>query len=213
MYPAQASEIFIAQDDLVIDRSNDESLLATQTQSLDTSNNIVKRDFSGRLSWFATVVPKIQGQNLYRDEYTLSIVVVSNRDPAMSTASLFPNPDNERVVNVVFNGAGIGGGDVTLTGATAQDVTLRRGEWLMLSANTNVFNGYDSMGNVLYIALPIFRWYRVVAADAPQGSTVDATLHGPDWDANLATQATIVTGAVSVYEKTIRLDQSSLWTY
>ena len=44
----------------------------------------------------------------------------------------------------------------------------------------------------------------------------DVTLVGPDWDwQNLIrtpTQVTIVRGAVAVFEKTIRLETSSLWT-
>jgi outer membrane protein insertion porin family len=76
------------------------------------------------------------------------------------------------------------------------------GEWLMLSGYRN--------------SAPTYRWYRVVDVSEVAGSgpyTRDVTLFGPDWHITAAsTEATLLNNIVAVYEKTIRLETSGLWT-
>jgi hypothetical protein len=97
----------------------------------------------------------------------------------------------------------------------------------MLSPNAAlVFNGATGSPNVPVV----FRWYRVAAADdepllnAAGYWTLDVTLEGADWVypallmANTAnptqcgTRVTVVKDVVAVYEKTVRLQNHSLWT-
>ena len=71
---------------------------------------------------------------------------------------------------------------------------------------------------------PSHRWYKVIAADsdlidsdnvtnAPPNSWIRfITLEGPDWRSDSNTQVTLVKNVVAVFDKTIRLDTSSLWT-
>jgi hypothetical protein len=108
------------------------------------------------------------------------------------------------------------------------DLRVRSGNWVMLSAKVWP-NGDFSLAPV-----SVFRWYRVATADEPQpnsvdpatdGYYVDVSLVGPDWTdviqaqisagvqpAALLTQATLVSDVVAVYEKTIRMETSGMWT-
>jgi hypothetical protein len=140
-----------------------------------------------------------------------------------------------------FYSAGLSGGDVALvdkslysqlSGGTSvpssatpyEDLLVKRGQWILLARNVVV-------GTNVY---PEFRWYKVTEVDPdelniatssellqspPSGIPIrHVTLFGQDWNlimsANAAEQtfAYIVPGVVAVYEKTIRLENSSLWT-
>jgi hypothetical protein len=204
----------MSQDDLAFNIPQDPTQAPYQVYVKDSSGNYAKRDSFGALSWMATVTPKIEGLHVYRDLYTLSIVVFANRDASMSNvSSVTGKPDNERVVDVTtFYGNGIGGGDVQLktNRSIPEDLKLKHGDWLMLAGNTPVSGGST---------LPLFKWYRVIAAgDDPQpsggGYTRDVTLHGPDWDDGTVTntQAVIIRDVAAVFEKTIRLENTSLWS-
>jgi hypothetical protein len=53
----------------------------------------------------------------------------------------------------------------------------------------------------------ICRWYRVIDADEPNGTTVDVTLAGADWEVPTNnTRAVVCQGVVAVFEKTITLE-------
>ena len=171
-------------------------------------------------------------------EYILSIVVFHRR--IIDRQLTNENTVNERVVFVrnFYSGTpAISGGDVQLeTRVTTpprlfqdlkQDLELRSGDWVLLSAR----RAYLPQPNPPWDPIVnIHRWYRVANVDeapSPNGSTWvrDVTLVGPDWDWQsnitlrtqnnipLTTQVTIVRGVVAVFEKTIQLETSSLWTY
>jgi hypothetical protein len=232
----QAIGVFMSSDDLVFDLLPD----PTEPPIQNWGENDTQRQSEGRFSWMATLTPiqdtLIDGGTLAQntDLYLLSIVVFHRRDMTMTMQVDTPSiegPDNERLVEVLrFDGAGYGGGEVVLrtierttpSNTTPdhykEDLTLRNGDWLMLSAK------------VAALPQPVhfFRWYRVLAADAieplPSGEFIrSVTLQGTDWDriiltmaqvpgANMVTQATLMNNVVAVYEKTIRLETSSLWT-
>jgi hypothetical protein len=222
----QAETIFAVGDDLAYTRPDDRSLNAVQTMVND-GTNMLKRQTEGMLTWAATLAPKIEydtsGNPLTTDLYILSILVFDRRDNSfpLDTKTTLDDGSNavnpERLVDVTsFPGGGIGGGEVVLAarpGATprnAGDLDLRAGDWVMLSGYRNL--GGQQIG-------PLFLWYRVADTDpevdissgTPQRYV---TLQGPDWPqaltnvsgGNSYTQATLMTGLVAVYEKTIRID-------
>ena len=107
------------------------------------------------------------------------------------------------------------------------DLDIRQGQWVMLSGAVNT--------NTTGVWTVMHKWYRVVAADSevaiddtgapamhPTSNTAwkNVTLAGPDWPVwattnqggVVNTQVTIMPGVVAVFEKTIRLENSSLWT-
>jgi hypothetical protein len=165
-------------------------------------------------------VPRVDPNNAFKDQYILSIVVFSRRDVNFTMDDL-----NERVVSVEdFYAAGVGGGDLRLRGGSAEQLALKSGDWLMLMANLTV----GSAGPPTIPYTPYFRWYRVVETDnEPEFSGGvwyrDATLQGPDWPVWTSsptaaptatnTRAALIANVFAVYERTIRLETSSLWSY
>ena len=198
----QASQIFLGDDDLVFRLPTDRTLPPQQ----EFGSSLSKRQWEGKFSWMATLVPQLDS-----DLYLLSIVVFHRRDSYAEA---------DRIVDVTFDSLGFNGGDVTLsalpsasttTPATADDLRMKQGEWLMLARRNTVTNRRD------------FRWYRIQSADSgpverdPPGSGYDRslTLFGQDWpvsNTNVVHKAVWIPGVVAVYEKTIRLETSSLWT-
>ena len=126
--------------------------------------------------------------------------------------------ESERVVEVVITGSGISGGEVMLKAPTAAQLTLRPSDWIMLSANSSVGS--------------IFRWYRVsytesevkLVTDPSNGNPLyykrNAVLEGADWNRPewfpnqtlfYPTQATIMNDIIGVYQRPIRLENTSLY--
>ncbi|MDP6557418.1 MAG: hypothetical protein QGG71_22325, partial [Pirellulaceae bacterium] len=213
-----ADEVFVAQDELVFDLPDEKNLPPVQN-----FNGNVKRLYEGNFSWMATLVPRVDVGGVFRNEYLLSIVVFHKRDRSMA---MFVDADGsggfsagdppsyfERLVDVAtFHATGYAGGDVALQSTALEDLELKEGDWIMLAGS----------GGAGGIEAPEFKWYRVVATEreptfisASSRWQRDATLQGSDWQrpewhlpstAALfrPTQATLVTGVVAVYEKTVR---------
>ena len=159
------------------------------------SDDEVKRYADGRFSWMVTLVPDTTQATPF---YTLSVVIFDKRvfPPQEVVASVgfppLPPPPPPPVA--------LGGGPVTLNAAVPLNV--REGEWVML-------------GQTRPSGQRMYKWYRVLATDNRAGqNTRSVTLQGPDWpvDAGVTTEAVYAQGAVAVYEKTIRVETSSLWT-
>lgn len=203
MSVSQAGQIFLGGDDLVFSLVTDRTLPPQQKFDFGGAGTpeALKRQWEGKFSWLATLVPK---PGYTSDTYLLSIVVFHRRDPLV---------DAERMVDVTtFHSNGFNGGDVTLSAlpAAKDDLKMKEGEWLML-AGMNAGTGQH------------FRWYRIQTADAaPYEDTSvtppvwrrELTLFGQDWPVTQLTvhKAVWIPGIVAVYEKTIRLETSSLWT-
>jgi hypothetical protein len=225
MAPLQADLLFVERDDLVFNISDDVTLTPDQDFGLGGV-----RQFEGLFSWFATLVPISDVSGSLRNQYRLSVVVLHRRDLSMqmyqdlNTNNQWdagePPTGNERLVRVAsFGSAGYAGGDVILESDAVEDLELKTGEWIMLAGSRGVPS----------IESPDFRWYRVAATEtepeqiAPNQWQRQATLIGSDWQrlewhtsvpgSFRPTQATLMTGVVSVYEKTIRLETSSLWIH
>ncbi len=195
----QAGQIFLGDDDLVFNLPEDRTL--PPEQKFDSS--LTKRQWEGKFSWLATLVPKAGTGNKL---YLLSIVVFHRRETLA---------DAERMVDVAPVPAamtvGLNGGDVLLSSTAEDDLKMKEGEWLMLS-------GIDGSNR------EHFQWYRIQTADAGPvsnsagtGYERDLTLFGQDWlfgqmTGSGKTNAIWIPGIVAVYEKTIYLETSSIWT-
>ncbi len=225
---AQADEIFLSPDPLIFERPGDRTVMPVQnfTWITGATPTVRKRQAKPTISWIATLVPKLDLRGNVTTEYTLSVVVFRRRvlDPDVTNE----NVASERVVRVIttlgppvitdfFSGnPALGGGDMQLStrvGRPVEDLNVREGQWVMLSRLKMTTAGST---------VQVHKWYRVVAVEEeprPNGNfwQRDVTLVGPDWDwdptGTLPTQVTIIDGVVSVLERTVRLETSSLWTY
>lgn len=195
----QAGQFFLGEDDLVFNLPKDRTMSPEQRFSFDDSaapvtTGPLKRQWEGKFSWLATLIPNSV------DTYLLSIVVFHRRDLAV---------DGERPSTVTFNSSGYNGGDVLLNASSPDDLKMKEGEWLMLAGVRSVSERH-------------FRWYRIQTADAGPvensggGYERNLTLFGQDWPVTQLlpayNKAIWIPGVVAVYEKTIRLETSSLWT-
>lgn len=221
MTAEQADAIFLGQDDLVFDLPKDKSLPPAQNYVAGS-----RREYEGTISWMATAAPRMDQSGQLQNLYILSIVVFHRRDSALMMDAV-----NERVATIpadLFHSAGITsgdgvaptGGDVTIVqhpGSTnpAEDLEVKVGNWVMLARLLPPVRPATA-------GVPLFRWYRVISADPDSELNTatnlwqrDVTLEGPDWpvSTNYPTQVVIVSNVVAVYEKTIRLESSSLWNY
>lgn len=209
----------LAASDLVF-RSSDDLLFTASTTGQDNppeqtvfgelSGNLVMRPYSeltnaggtpakrasdGNYSWLATIVSDPTSSAL-ASQVTVSVAVFYKRD--LSDPSL-----TERVGTVSFSlGAGIGGGEVSVTHppppAGTQLKPLKPGQWVMVAGRRGGAPNRD-----------YYRWYRVVAADNASTSTLfqQVTLAGADWDPNIGnSQIWMFDNIVTVYEKNMRLE-------
>lgn len=215
-----ANRQFQFQDDLAITADDSDKTLPPERvyREISSSGAVGQGLSNGEYSWFATLCPreitsKYDNTSIGYPEtlYTLSVVVCKRRDRAFYVpASGQQGPLGERVVTVISTGnfKGGSGGRVVLTAAHDPldpdlDISdsLRAGDWVMLCKEQAIASGG---------LLTICRWYRVLAVDAE--STINGAawernvvLDGPDWvfDNNFPTQATLVSGVVTVVERVV----------
>lgn len=96
---------------------------------------------------------------------------------------------SETTAALEFQGGGLSGGSAQITGA----VDVKVGHWIMVSSGA------------------LFKWYRITHVGQAAGNTL-VTLNGQDWAGGLTgNTATILPGIVGVYERTIRLEASTLY--
>jgi hypothetical protein len=201
-------------DDIAYDRFRDgvvvrdNTLQAASKFVVDSSNNALKREDEGHMSWMATLAPKLErlaSGATFEDRYILSTVVFYDRPNELLADGTYPA--SEWVVDITLDGGGINGGEVTLSSTNSLDeVNVRNGQWIMLMAQTLE----ASTGHIM----PMCRWYRVVDSDDPVQAganyTSTVSLAGPDFTDNYASnpgiKAIICKGVAAVYEKTIKLD-------
>jgi len=232
-----AERLFVARDDLAVDRPADSTLPPAQVYGAGTT----RRQYNGSFSWFATLVPELHQPKGQFDQYLLSIVVLEGRDllydTGLATTSR-PRPISERVIEIDLLGGGFGGGQATLRtgGVSPVPIDVRSGDWIMLSAKAIVsppidvaitrINNNDPLN---LVTRDYFRWYQVLNSelDPRQLNNGDwirrISLEGPDWNRRewqdttlpaalrMPTRAVVVRDAVGVFEKTIRLENTSLW--
>jgi len=208
-----ADDVFMLQDDLEYALPDDTIQPPVQIAFGDDNGtptnpnddpSRIKRFFAGDFSWLATLVREAGG-----DRYTLSVVVLRGRhNPAAADEITIP------AGSVAMPGGGIGGGEITIDFSSAglsaaqlaqANENLAPGRWVLLA-------GQESSG-----AVRAFRWYRILHLSDVDTTTSPATRHvtlaGRDWDVALlgTPQVTILPGVVAAYERTVRLETSTLW--
>lgn len=213
-----------------VDDNGDGTVDEQDEQGWPGSDDIpVRRDYEGNTSWLATLVPRADAAGYSVDTFLLSIVVFHKRprlamfDDLDASGGYTPGEetDNERIVEVAsLEGGGFAGGDLTLQGTSAAQLNFSQGDWIMLGGSAGVATGSTEA--------PEFRWFRVVATDSEpedMGAGVFqrvATLQGADWQrpewhvastnsSFRPTQASIVAGVVTVYEKIVSLETTVNW--
>ena len=239
-----ANTVFTIDDDLNYDhfatnalgqRVEDESFVATQIfdvlpedATLPAANQRrSRRAIDGRLSWMATITPKLDRYSaILTDTFVLSIVVFYDR-PA--NLGINADPVNERALGVPsLPGLGVTGGEVVLgwpnppatiatpTPATEETakamLNVHTNEWIMLAGQVLHQDANPSLPGLQPGNVSVFKWYRVTDSDpeiqynaAAQQYQRFVTLSGQDWVA-ANTRAVAMEGVVGVVEKTIRLE-------
>jgi hypothetical protein len=223
---AMADRLFRSLDDRMFELPADATLrprvmmnggvpLPTQSQS------------EGNYSWLVMVSPP----GFPGGPSTVSVVVFYKRDLVVDTSNPTA-PPSERFVYLDLINGGLGGsfgGDAQLretTSANAQAadkvLKVRPHQWILVSGQLST----PVPGSSPAVYLPVHKWYRVVSTSEMQSTAspwiVDVTLSGPDWNASAFRDvdgtggktmfATICDGVVGVFEKTVQLDEPSLWT-
>jgi hypothetical protein len=226
---ALADRIFRSFDDRTFELPSDVTL---RPQHMVDSSGVplpTPSQSEGNYSWlFMVSPPQFAG-----GPSTVSVVVFYKRDLVVATSGT--EPASERFVYLDLVNGGLGGsfgGDAqlrTLSAAPSDSGTMatatssefaekvlkvRPNQWILVS-------GQLTSGSV-----PVHKWYRVVSTSEMQSTAspwvVDVTLAGPDWNGGVFNDmesggfttmfATICDGVVGVFEKTIQLDEPSLWT-
>jgi type II secretory pathway pseudopilin PulG len=195
---ALADEAFVLPDDLVFQVPTSRPELPPLLQYLAPNGVPVKPYAEGKLSWMATLVPVQTSFGSVPedddDRYVLSVVIFNER---------VLDPTEESVATVTTLGPGeIRLGDATATRYGIKD--LRVGDWLMLARRVTV--PHPLIRNYLFT-----RWTQVINAD----ENFDVANEDREFTISLsdmpATHAVFVKGVVAVYERTVRLENSTLW--
>lgn len=176
---------------------------------------------------------------LLRKNYTVHVIVYHKRVLSADTSD--PTAATERTSFIEFRGGGYGGGsamlftaDDTLTSDVATKyLTLRPNQWVLIGSFVQqpidlaaFFSSAGGMKNMIQdertAIRPVFRWYRVTAAeDAPAVRQVQSgsgnrwtraiSLAGPDWKRDEVPIGTpifcyLIDNVIGVYEKTVQRD-------
>ncbi len=250
MSEKQVESMFSSTNELTMLLSEDDKTLAPQRGyqfmpvpgSNPVSPMIAKGANSAKYSWMATLSPLEQADSSVESFYTLSLVVMHQRDKLFAlppgafnertsaTPSPEEKPQGERLTWVVplsgdFTGGN--GGRVRLIASSGTKDTLGVGDWIMLSKHVSgVLDPSMSVnGSPRAEAYSVYRWYRIIAADAdptvnqlstlvagtpwngqdPYGNTLtedvwarDVVLDGPDWAFSITAPVTnLATGSTA----------------
>ena len=223
--PTAATEL--PQQSWITDQATANATSPRQTNGIDDDHDgvvdefdeaSVKRLNAAETSWMATLTPNRNRRNVAArrleptDQYLLSVVVFNNR--FINYTDTNADEEKERLLNITFLNRGFGGGEVSLSHTNSAALELKHGDWVMLSADSEIGS--------------CFRWYRISYIEDDTRTIVNtsgaitgyyrfATLKGPDWsrpewhNSTYTTQVTFIPGVVGVFEKTIRIESTSLY--
>ncbi len=198
-----ARDMFLLKDDIVVDLPDDQALQPRRQYFLDAATQRPLSPVSNAsLSWFATLSRTALGSQ----DFVLSIVVVKTRVPALGAVE-----ENFAIAQSPF------GGEVMLSHTTplmANQISaadLQIGDWILLA------KALDPASNVP--ANIVYRWTQIIGTDegpnanGAYGFTIsNDDFLVPDTVTNSGGGIAIfMRGVTSVYEKTIRLENTGSW--
>ncbi len=219
-----AETIFRLRDDLSVDFPENSDQPSVQLWQVDSGGQLLTRQYNGRYSWLATVVPTTdealiglqpaRGESSY--SYDVSVVIFHRR-------VMTPSLDTERLIEAEL----LDGGELVLfvdrnenssvVDAAVEDV--RPGNWICLMGVNKRTGDF------------LMKWYRILSLDDETATeqyihTIDgvgalrrAMLIGPDWPspsdsttnptaAIIDLRAAILPGTVSVVTRTMQLQNN-----
>lgn len=203
---SQSEGIFRSVNELVFNNPTND--LDNPIQSINRDGTVdLKRDYQGKISWMAMVVPETDVfDEVNPHMYRLYVIVFRNRQLTYRHT----DPTGEAVFSTTSAGSGIGGGSYdfqVVDGALQQDDYLNNGDW------------------VLFTDFPVdnkWRWYQISRVNPPQkdeqiklfrspSGMATVTVQGADWSGSTSPTAIVMSNVISVYEKTIRIEYDSIW--
>jgi hypothetical protein len=220
MSRAVAETIFTAKDDLSFALPDRDDLPANLLFEDALDGVPLRRQWLGEYSWLVTIGPQydaagnlVTGRDA-RLEHSVSVVVFHKRNflfPSGSETEL-----NEREVGARILSTGLGGGEVRLEAEDPRELNgMRQGEWIMLFGPHPV--GAPAVQQRWFMA-----WYRIVSMDLSfddspadvNARTRIVSLKGPrwPWNPNQGCRAALVSGAIAVYSRPMRLESTSPWS-
>ena len=206
-----AETIFRLRDDLSVELPEKSDQPGVQLWTVDSGGQLLTRQYNGRYSWLATVVPTsglaleglqpVQGATSY--SYDVSVVIFHRRVPT-------PSIDTERLIEAELL---VGGelvlfdrnGDPAVVDAAVEDI--RPGNWICLMGVNQSTGGF------------LMKWYRLLSLDDETDTSGSfsaerhAMLIGPNWpnpsdNSVINLRAAILPGAVSVVTRTMQLENN-----
>ena len=200
MNEKQVQSLFATQDDLSTFVSQQDSTLPavrvfqTMPDASGQTPIIAAGSSKTQYSWMATLSPLDQSDTSLEDYYTLSLIVMHQRDRLFIDPSLFASrsasvpspetkPQGERLTWVYplsGNFFGGSGGRVRIFASEATESTIVIGDWIMLSKHVS---GSVVATNTVQ-PFSVFRWYRVVGVD-PEPTVGNLATMGPDPSSNV----------------------------
>ena len=204
-----AETIFRLRDDLSVDFPENSDQPSVQLWQVDSGGQLLTRQYNGRYSWLATVVPTTdealiglqpaRGESSY--SYDVSVVIFHRR-------VMTPSLDTERLIEAEL----LDGGELVLfvdrnenssvVDAAVEDV--RPGNWICLMGVNQRTGDF------------LMKWYRLLSLDdetqtnGSYGAERHAMLYGPDWPSHsiIDLRAAILPGTVSVVTRTMQLQNN-----
>jgi len=203
------------------------------------SDDVGRRSAQGNFSWIATIAPKLDGNLEFHDLYTLSIVVFNQRAANLPldifqerlAQVVFPYGNNLDIQLRTIYPPGWSASSLTPQSRPESDLELQTGDWIMLCSYAGTRTPTVPYPTPAERFLPAFQWYRVTATDSEASFDTangqwfrHTTIDGPGWlpafqqrqnsylsTTTNPTHAVLVSGVIGVFERTIRLESSSLW--
>lgn len=207
------NDMFLLPDDIVFQRPDEDALPPRRQFFMYYDNpgvppGIPTKTFAkGSMSWMATITPVVADPTVINDQYLLSIVVFKDRIPQPATEEGFAPATSPYA------------GEIELTPPSSsisdqiQVADLRIGDWLLLTK--------QQTGAAQKKTFVFYRWTRILGADERDdqpGVPRTFTIANDDFfqpkagtTPSIPAHAIFMRGVVAVYEKVIRLENSTLW--
>lgn len=199
-----AQKIFYLADDIPFDRPTEQQLQPRRQYFINAEGRPTSTVPGAQLSWFATLSPVATYQNHISDEFLLSIVVCKGRT---TDRSLIANTEHDVEIGAVpFPGEIQVVNDLAVT-------ELAPGDWIMVGKSAN----YGNQASWRY------RWTQIIGTSDKeydeQSGFRTLSISNDDWigpgdinaSQNKLARVFFVQGVESVFERTIRLQNTTAW--